>query len=60
MVDASHNQATREHVINRIEELGTRGIYEALPRNLMDFEVSLGIDERKLVPANLTKMKDEL
>lgn len=60
VVDASHNQATREHVINRIEELGTRGIYEALPRNLMDFEVSLGIDERKLVPLNLTKMKDEL
>lgn len=58
--DASHNEATRAHVQSRIAQLGARGIREVLPRRLMDFEESLGVDERRLVAANLTKLKDEL
>lgn len=113
--DASSNEATRRHVVKRIEQLSPRGnaiktprlplvhthpslptlcpflpshalhtlqlttllpprlpphrcplyacligIREGLPRGLMDFEESLGIDERRLVAANLTKLKDEL
>ena len=58
--DASNNDATRRHVLKRIEQLSPRGIREGLPRDLMGFEESLGIDERRLVAANLTKLKDEL
>ena len=58
--DASENEATKLHVRRRYAELGHRGVREALPRGLMGFVESLGLDERRLVGANLTRMKDEL
>ena len=58
--DASANEATRRHVLERIEQAGPRGIREALPRQLMGFEESLDVDERRLVPLNLARLKDEL
>ena len=57
---ASANEATRAHVERRAQELGERGLHEALSTGLMGFEESLGVDERKLQPLNLTRMKDEL
>jgi hypothetical protein len=58
--DASENAATRAHVARRAEALGARGIRETLPRRLLSFDESLGIDERNLLPADLTSLKEEL
>ena len=57
---ASANEAARKHVSNRIEELSQRGVYEALPSNLMVFMDSLSVDERKVSPLNLTSTKEAM
>ena len=42
------------------EELSQRGVYEALPSNLMVFMDSLSVDERKVSPLNLTSTKEAM
>ena len=57
---ASALEATKVHVRSRANQVGERGLREGITKGLLTFDESLDIDERKLVPLNLTRVKDEL
>ena len=56
--EASANEATQRHVREREEAAGPRGLLEALPHKLLDFEESLTIDERELRPLNASRLRE--
>ena len=56
--EASANEATQRHVREREEAAGPRGLLEALPHKLLDFEESLAIDERELRPLNASRLRE--
>ena len=57
---ASANEATKKHVGQRATALGERGIVEGLTKELLGFEESLDLDERKLKPLNVTQLRQKL